>query len=738
MTTNVLLLQRARNFFSSLNPDVFENEGFRTIIEPFVYSDEHENAREDFPAVFLFFDFQSGQMHYLNFGSQPLCVRNTSGQLIMMSEVYAIPNREYFYEMNALFFPIREISTLFVSSNDLGRLLFEKHHASVFSKKDLLNTFQRIGEDLLESHERFSFVIVNCDIGRGVEYTRHFELGPSMEQVEQIEEELESLIEGYFEDNVLNARTILVVNELLLNAYEHGLLGISAEEKQVRMEEGIYEKYLAEREKNATGKIDLWAVFYRNGMLNITIDDHGSGFDFENYLCTTGDCDYRGRGIQMSRNIASAVFFSNQGSRVSFFVRYMLENAEMESHISISDDELLKQISILYVEDDKIIRPLFEGLIKQRVKFLYVATDGHDALRMFEQTQPDLVITDVQMPVMDGIELAKAIKNINAAIPVIFTTAHDHEAVLTQALQIGVDKILTKPVDIKKLRHALSVLSKPIYLRIRQRQKEHENFDLADLRAKNSYAESQQKKAFEKQQLIIRDESDLFRILTSYVYYQPTEILSGDMYGVFKVYPGQAIFYIIDSMGKGLVASVTAVLSAAFINRAVDQSRKDGEVDLQEIISSYSQYISEYLLAEECISISLAHIDHDKRVIKYSGFGMYSMFVKDIDSGELLSLKSHNPPFMRGDSIHEIDTMSLPERYAAVMYSDGLCEFRTFSYNDFKSEVESSLDYEDLMGRIEKHIESEEEYDSPRDDMTLIYVTSYEKEEAPEGTGRLD
>ncbi len=69
--------------------------------------------------------------------------------------------------------------------------------------------------------------------------------------------------------------------------------------------------------------------------------------------------------------------------------------------------DLFKQINLLYVEDDINIRPIFERLLKRKVKNLFVAQDGIEGYEMFMELKPDLILVDIKMPQMNGIEMAK-------------------------------------------------------------------------------------------------------------------------------------------------------------------------------------------------------------------------------------------------------------------------------------------------------------------------------------------
>ncbi|MBF0536759.1 MAG: diguanylate cyclase [Nitrospirae bacterium] len=137
-------------------------------------------------------------------------------------------------------------------------------------------------------------------------------------------------------------------------------------------------------------------------------------------------------------------------------------------------DLYLDSTTVLYVEDEEIIRANVARFLKRRIKELYLATNGREGIDVFRANQPDIVITDIRMPVMDGLEMAGEIKAINDDTPVIITTAYNDEDFFLRAIDIGVDKYIKKPINNKEL---LRVLVKTAKMVSQQR----------DLDAKNEF-----------------------------------------------------------------------------------------------------------------------------------------------------------------------------------------------------------------------------------------------------------
>lgn len=144
-------------------------------------------------------------------------------------------------------------------------------------------------------------------------------------------------------------------------------------------------------------------------------------------------------------------------------------------------DEVLKQVSVLYVEDDDVIRPRVERGLSRRVGELYTALNGEEGLELYKEKSPDIVLTDIKMPKMNGIEMSKEIKKIKGDTPIIIMSAHSEADYLLESIEMGIDGYLLKPVDKDKLFSKLIYAAKEILYE--RQQEEHKQLvqELIDL-----------------------------------------------------------------------------------------------------------------------------------------------------------------------------------------------------------------------------------------------------------------
>ncbi len=121
----------------------------------------------------------------------------------------------------------------------------------------------------------------------------------------------------------------------------------------------------------------------------------------------------------------------------------------------------LKNIRLLYVEDDLSLRNSLTDVLRLYFSEVYTSSNGIEGLENFRKRSPDIVITDIKMPGMDGIKMAFEIKRINRSVPVIVTTAFTEIPDLINAIEAGVDKYIQKPINIDKLLETLYDVSLP-------------------------------------------------------------------------------------------------------------------------------------------------------------------------------------------------------------------------------------------------------------------------------------
>lgn len=135
----------------------------------------------------------------------------------------------------------------------------------------------------------------------------------------------------------------------------------------------------------------------------------------------------------------------------------------------ISLKRYCKDISVLFVEDDDSISKEMYLLLKDIFEFVDLAKDGKEAFvkytKHYEEKKRyyDLIITDILMPIVNGIELTKSVYKINSKQKVIVLSAHSEKEYLMELINIGICQFILKPIDYEKFLETIFTTSKYIY-----------------------------------------------------------------------------------------------------------------------------------------------------------------------------------------------------------------------------------------------------------------------------------
>ncbi|MDH4200612.1 MAG: response regulator [Spirochaetia bacterium] len=122
----------------------------------------------------------------------------------------------------------------------------------------------------------------------------------------------------------------------------------------------------------------------------------------------------------------------------------------MQNHASFFN------ISILVVEDEQEIRQILAKTVKRWFSTVYEAGTGKEGLDIYFKKKPEIILSDIRMPDMDGLVMAMEIRGSNPGIPIIITTAYNDDEYFIRAIESGVDKFILKPVDFNILFEVLS------------------------------------------------------------------------------------------------------------------------------------------------------------------------------------------------------------------------------------------------------------------------------------------
>ena len=138
-----------------------------------------------------------------------------------------------------------------------------------------------------------------------------------------------------------------------------------------------------------------------------------------------------------------------------------------------------KNLRILLVEDDYLTQKKLVRILSKRYKDIVVAKNGDDALKIYRDFYVknrffDLVISDINMPIMDGIELLENIREVDESLPFIFVTAQMDVSNILKSIKLDIDDYILKPIDIEVLFDGIDrVIKKSFKKRFLKEEKKH-------------------------------------------------------------------------------------------------------------------------------------------------------------------------------------------------------------------------------------------------------------------------
>ncbi|MCD6173637.1 MAG: SpoIIE family protein phosphatase [Sulfurimonas sp.] len=257
---------------------------------------------------------------------------------------------------------------------------------------------------------------------------------------------------------------------------------------------------------------------------------------------------------------------------------------------------------------------------------------------------------------------------------------------------------------------------------IPQDQKDRE---LKKLQEKESYNSYQEDLGLRKELNILRNDFYYQMInhnnisLVDFLYH-PLDVMSGDAYTARRIDENSTFYLMVDGMGKGLSASLTAMLITSFTNYVIDTMLSTDNYDLAILINETMKYIQPILLDEEALAIDYIEINNKDNMIYYAKFAMPVLLMENKNK-EIIRLKSNNPPLCKFQDTFNIDKYDINKITKFLIYSDGIVENETIfdnqPYSNFiEKDFLDSFTREDLKNSFFEKISTQD------DDITLIYI----------------
>jgi diguanylate cyclase (GGDEF)-like protein len=139
-------------------------------------------------------------------------------------------------------------------------------------------------------------------------------------------------------------------------------------------------------------------------------------------------------------------------------------------------------VKVLYLEDDPFSREKLLRILNRRFRNILIATNGEEGYKLYHQYHPDLIITDLKVTEMNGLEMIRKIREQDDNVQIIVTTAHDDNEIFIQCIENNVNHFILKPIDLDRL---ILAIQKSVYHIELEKEWTHQNIELETERRKN-------------------------------------------------------------------------------------------------------------------------------------------------------------------------------------------------------------------------------------------------------------
>lgn len=359
----------------------------------------------------------------------------------------------------------------------------------------------------------------------------------------------------------------------------------------------------------------------------------------------------------------------------------------MQNLIELRD--LAKGITVLYVEDNDIARKKTYNLFKKIFKEVHTASNGQDGLALYMKHKFDLVISDIVMAKLNGLEMVISIKQVYKSQRVIFLSSYADINFLTQAIELGVDGFIFKPIVHDKLFDVLyKILMQIKYTReniqyktnledlVKQRTKELEEKNIILLKSleevkKAKYLKEEMMIAQKVQQNFLPKEIPSSNKMQIATHFEAAQFVGGDYYDFFVSSDKAINIVIADVSGHGLGPAIN-MSSFRGICRAIlstASSFQDQVEHINDMVCSDAKNNSFFITA-----FFIKFYEKENR-IAYIGAGHNDILYYNSKKDSLEHLRSISIPLGIFEARkYQVLTKSISKNDFMVLYTDGLNE----------------------------------------------------------------
>ncbi|MES2820857.1 MAG: two-component system response regulator RssB [Pseudomonadota bacterium] len=334
--------------------------------------------------------------------------------------------------------------------------------------------------------------------------------------------------------------------------------------------------------------------------------------------------------------------------------------------------------TLLIIDDDEVVRASLAAYLEDSGFDVLQACNGLEGLEIFEREHPDLVICDLRMPQVDGLELIRRINALEDQTPVIVVSGAGVMSDAVEALRLGAADYLIKPLeDLAVLEHSVRRALDRAFLRL-ENQRYREKLEVAnrELQASLHLLQEDQNAGRQVQMNMLPVTpwtADGLRFAHQII---PSLYLSGDFVDYFRVDDHRVAFYLADVSGHGASSAFVTVLLKFMTTRLLYESRRGGNLPVfkpSDVLAHINRGLINCKLGKHVTMLG-GVIDESQGQLTYSVGGHLPLPVL-YSQGEAHYLEGRGLPVgLFTEATYTDHVLQLPESFSLTLLSDGILD----------------------------------------------------------------
>jgi serine phosphatase RsbU (regulator of sigma subunit) len=335
---------------------------------------------------------------------------------------------------------------------------------------------------------------------------------------------------------------------------------------------------------------------------------------------------------------------------------------------------------LLVIDDDILVRQSIVAYLEDSGYRIHDESNGYGGIAWFREHKPDLVLTDLRMPDLDGLTLLKMVKEVDPDVPVIVISGMGMVADVAEALRLGAADYLIKPlVDMEVLTHSINKALAVLDLQ-RENQRYRRELEKAnrELREYVRVLERDQQAGRQVQINLLPPTPVRYGDITVAHKIVPSLYLSGDFIDYGLINNRYLSFYLTDISGHGASSAFVTVWLKQLVRRIIRERRIFHQQDAFQIdAAEWMSMINQELLRSKfgChLTCFVGILDTHTRQMRYVLGGHLPLPVLVAD-GEARFLEGKGKPVgIFKDATWQVFQATLPEKFSLMVFSDGILE----------------------------------------------------------------